>query len=497
MKCKSFMISLAILLGNSLISFASTASPTPFDWAFVRLDYARNEKVSQLKHFCEVIHRKASKAGRDDVMINFFDVNEKYCRMVRENKVPKRFVEKTAEFRNAFKNYYVQNYLAFYDILFVDRSGNICYSIRKELDSRQNLLDDDFSETPLGQCLRSAPGEEKFVDFHHYAASDEPASFFVEPVYKADKHLGWIVLQFAINKINSLFAGAEQLGQNGEVFVVDQQGRMLTESSFEGEPTILKKHLDNANIKVKFSEGKGHRTVIDYRGFRALTSFEVVEFLGTKWLVVAKVDESQITTEHFIQHRKYYGEKIIKHIAGLPPAGDDKKPSHPSRDRKIIRVDMDEFVKANHGELLKTIGVSTCTAIIATYPGKFGYLAHISPLDRIYGSGTTNLLGHITLKIKTYDIYKYERRRVRFVIVAKHFDSLMNAVNKLVDEGFLLSQISFLYHPQARCANVTYDYSEDNVCVQWLFDHKSLCSHMHHAGAAHNLDDIIKNYLGG
>ena len=192
-------------------------------------------------------------------------------------------------------------------------------------------------------------------------------------------------IRFRRMNLNSLFAGAEQLGETGETFLVNHQGYMLTESSFEGDSTILEKKLSNENIQAKFREKQGHRTVSDYRGFTVLTSFEVVEFMGTQWLVVAKVDEAQITTEHFMQHRKYYAEKVIHHLASLPVGRGKER--FPTTDQKIFRVDMDEFVKANHGELLETLGVSTCTAVIATYPGKFGYLAHISPLDRVYGTG--------------------------------------------------------------------------------------------------------------
>ena len=154
------------------------------------------------------------------------------------------------------------------------------------------------------------------------------------------------------------------------------------------------------------------------------------------------------------------------------------------------------FVKADHGEILKTLGVSTCTAVIATYPGKFGYLAHISPLDRIYGTDGTNLLGHITKKIKTYDVYKYERRRVRFVVIAPHFDSLMNIVDKLVDDGFLLSQISVLFHPQARCANVTYDYSQDQISVEWVPDQALASRCIHHGVDSHDLETIVRDSMG-
>ena len=483
-----------ILLALLVLSTAAGADKSPYDWALVRLDYARQEKVQQLRRFCERVHDLAARAREDEVMVKFFDVNLKCFTLAQEGTPPEEFTRKIAEFRKAFIEYYIENWLAFYDILFIDKRGRILYTIRRELDFEQNMFEGDLSRTPLAQCLRKNPQEEAFIDFHYYVASDEPAAFFVEPVRRDGQHIGWIVLQFAINKINSLFAGAEQLGETGEAIVVNRQGYMLTESNFEDDSTILKKRLDNRNIEAKFRERKGHRTVTDYRGFTALTSFEVFEFMGTQWLVVVKVDEAQVTTGHFMQHRNYYDERIVQYLA-QSQAGENED-SYPPTDRKIIRqVDMDEFVKASHDELLQTLGVSTCTAVVATYPGKFGYLAHISPLDRIYGGDATNLLGHVTKKIKTYDIYKFERRRVRFVIVARHLDSLIPIVEKLVEEGFLLAQISVMYHPQAKCANVVYDYSQDHLSVEWVPHQPSDVKYVQHAGASHNLETIVKRSI--
>ena len=486
------LLALVAVLG---LASSSWAEKSPYDWAFVRLDYARKEKVDQLKHFCGRIHDLASRAREDDVLAKFFEVNLKCFTLTREGTPSESFTKKTAEFRRAFNQYYIENWLAFYDILFVDKQGHVFYSIRRESDSGQTLFEGDLSRAPLARCLRDNPQEETFVDFHHYDASDEPAAFFVEPVHRDGEHLGWLVLQCAVNKINSLFAGVEQLGETGETFLVNHDGYMLTESNFEGDSTILEKKLSNENVQAKFQEKQGHRKVTDYRGFTALTSFEVVEFLGTRWLVVAKMDAAQTTTEHFMRHRNYYSERIVHDLASLPVGGG--KPPFPTTDRKLIRVDMDEFVRANHGELLKTLGVSTCTAVIATYPGKFGYLAHVSPLDKVYGTEGTNLLGHITKKIKTYDIYKYERRRVRFVVVANHFNSLANIVDKLVDEGFLLSQISVLHHPRAKCANVTYDYSKDQISVEWVLDQAAPNRLIHHGDDAHNLETVVKHLMGG
>ncbi len=216
--------------------------------------------------------------------------------------------------------------------------------------------------------------------------------------------------------------------------------------------------------------------------------------MGTKWLVVAKIDQSQITTEHFQQHNHFYNKQIAKYLSDYPVT--NQQQTGINYDNKTLRqVDMDEFFRADHDEILQTFGVSTCTAVVAMYPGKFGYLAHVSPLDNVYGGNSTDLIGSITKKIKTYDIYKYERPYVKFVIVARHLNSLESIVNKLVEEGFLLSQISIMYYPQARHARVVYDYSKDKLVVEWVIEQEPKSSCYQNANSAQNIGLIVKQCI--
>ena len=47
---------------------AITRTRGPFEWAFTRLDYARAEKVEQLRRFCDRIHGLAVQASQDRVV---------------------------------------------------------------------------------------------------------------------------------------------------------------------------------------------------------------------------------------------------------------------------------------------------------------------------------------------------------------------------------------------------------------------------------------------
>ena len=163
----------------------------------------------------------------------------------------------------------------------------------------------------------------------------------------------------------------------------------------------------------------------------------------------------------------------------------------------VIRVDMDEFVKADSGQVLKTVGsVSTCTAVVAHLPGKFGYLAHISPFDKVYGGTATNVLGHIVKKIKTYDIYKYERRLVRFVVVAGHLNTLAAIVDKLVQEGFLLSQLDVMHHPGAGAANISYEEASSTIHVEWIAERPDTGARIQRFETATNLGALVREAIG-
>jgi len=213
------------------------------------------------------------------------------------------------------------------------------------------------------------------------------------------------------------------------------------------------------------AEQRGHRVVADYRGCTALTSFEGVEFLGTRWLVVAKTDTDEIITEHYLQHGRYYSHKLLPHLraAPVPALRDLVSPTS----QETLRTDVDEFLKAENGERLHTFGVSTCTGVLAAYPGRFAYLAHTNPKDIVYGADGINPLGPMIMRIKAFDIYRCERRSVVFVVAGTHLKVLLPLMDKLIEGSSLLSQINVLYNPDAASASMSYDGLHNDLVVTW------------------------------
>ena len=458
--------------------------------AFNSLEKILEKKKVQVLKYCNGIHDLAKSVKQDETMRQFFDLKLKYYNLSKSAKMPPRAVSLIGQHKTRIVEHYIRRYQPFYDIMFIAKNGDIFFTMRKEADYHSNIFAGKLAETKLSRQLSKAPSE-CFVDFQYFFPSDEPAAFFVKPAYKGKEQIGWFAFQWAVNKLNSLCTDPEGLGLTGEVFLVNKAQYALTDSRFFSDSTIMKRHLSQDNVHAKFREKKGRKIVVDYRGFRVLSTFEVVPFLGSEYLILVKRDEDEIITEHYKTHRKDYRRQIVDYLASRSAkAGAGLKSG-----RKIAKVDMDEFVKVRKGERLQTPGVSTCTAIIGAYPGRFAYMGHVAPCDKLYNQNMTDLLGQIVRRIKVYDIYKYERRHVQFFIVANHTETFYNFVDKLLDEDFLLSQMTFLHDPRASVANVSYDYSDNNICVEWIMGQDRSTRKLQNAAEGDNLGMIMKQFL--
>ena len=457
---------------------------------FQRLDKIREEKKKQLFDYLEKINKNADAISTDSAMLGFFDIKNKYYQFQELKTPPEDLSQTIEELKQKINEHYIRNYLSFYDILFIDKDGNIFYTIRKEADYHKNIFRGELSKTVLARQLKMHPNE-TFVDYQYYAVSDEPSSFIVKPVIKDGLLAGWFVFQCAINKINNMFTQAKGLGATGEVFLVNKQNYMLTDSRFYGDSSILKRHLSRENIESKFRERAGHKTIIDYRGFRAFSSFKVCQIANSEWLLIAKIDEDEIITEQYKKKRKELRQSIFQSFSEENPRDCDTI----TTGIKPIVVDMDEFRKVNNREMICTFGVSTCTAVIVSFPERFAYMSHISNLDRIYGGDTTDLIGHMFKQINNFDIYKYELRELQVTIVANHFETIMNTIDRLVDEGLFLSQIRFIYNGDAQYARVIHDYVKNQTFVEWLMDRATGKRLRQCASDVKTIGDMIKSLM--
>ncbi|MGH1403449.1 MAG: methyl-accepting chemotaxis protein [Alphaproteobacteria bacterium] len=189
----------------------------------------------------------------------------------------------------------------YYDIFLFDLNGNLVYSVFKEADYATNINTGKWKKTDLGNVYRAArksgkAGQKFFYDFRSYAPSNEvPASFISTPVINEHGRMqGVLVFQMPIGRINDIMQAAAGMGKSGETYIVGEDHLMRSDSRFSKESTILETSVDGKTVQAALKGESGVDIVPDYRGINVVSAYTPFEFLGTKWVVLAEIDESEM-----------------------------------------------------------------------------------------------------------------------------------------------------------------------------------------------------------
>lgn len=219
----------------------------------------------------------------------------------------------------------------FYDIFLVDAfSGNIVYTVFKEVDFATNLLTGPYSNTNIADTFRKAvdsetPGSLHFVDFKPYAPSyNQPAAFISTPIYKDEKVIGVLIFQLPIDKINETMTGNNRweevgLGKTGESLLIGADSKLRTNSRLlvEDEQEFVNKLSENGVDRDVTDHIKNLKTVIgvlkveneaknkalrgetgieyttDYTGNEVMAAYRGIDFFGEKWALLATIAKDE------------------------------------------------------------------------------------------------------------------------------------------------------------------------------------------------------------
>lgn len=230
---------------------------------------------------------------------------------------------------------YVQQFLSefgYYDIFMVDsKSGNIVYSVFKELDFATSLIDGPYANTNFGRVFREAnkatsPDFIRLVDFEPYFPSYESAaSFIASPIFHNGKKIAVAIFQMPVDRINGLMTSNNRwkemgLGDSGETYLVGDDGLLRNNSRFliedkEGylnalrgagvnedtiklidakESSIQLQSVETEAAKEAISGMTGAKIVPDYRGVNVLSVYRPLDIKDVKWAILAEIDEAEV-----------------------------------------------------------------------------------------------------------------------------------------------------------------------------------------------------------
>jgi len=203
---------------------------------------------------------------------------------------------------------YLQKF-GYYDIFLVDPdSGDILYSVFKELDYSTSLIDGPYANTNFGEVFRKAnaatqPDIFYLVDYAQYFPSYEaPASFIASPIFDGTKKIGVAIFQMPIDALNAIMTERAGLGRSGESYLVGPDLLMRSDSYLDPENHSVTASfrrpetggVDTVAVREALASKTGSQIVIDYNGNPVLSAFAPVAVGDTIWALMAEIDEAEV-----------------------------------------------------------------------------------------------------------------------------------------------------------------------------------------------------------
>jgi len=204
-----------------------------------------------------------------------------------------------------------------YDIFLVDaETGNVVYTVFKEIDFGTSLRTGSFADTSLGRVFRQAASSNRrdAVFFGHFGAYlpsfTAPAGFIAAPILEGRKVTGVIIFQLPLDRINAVVGETLGMGKTGETYAIGPDRLFRTDSRFLDElgvkTTICnpKFKVDTQAVRQALDNGtSGTGRMLDYRNKPVLSSWGPAmihrgDGAGNepvKWAIVSEIDLTEVT----------------------------------------------------------------------------------------------------------------------------------------------------------------------------------------------------------
>ena len=270
--------------------------------AFSQLESVRTIKKNQIKNYISSLKSSLLVLNGDPSVATAL---KQFTEVTVDNKVyDPQWQAVDKEYSEHFER--VNEINAWYDLFLIDLSGNILYSAAKESDLGLNIDDPILVQSSIKEVFdkakNAAVGELAISDFKPYPPSNnEPAAFIMTKVIdKMGQTIGFIALQFPVNKVNEIMQQRDGMGKSGETYLVGKDKRMRSDSfldpknhsilaSFAGN--VKNNGVDTEAVTLAFNGESASKLIIDYNGNSVLSSFSTIDIGDFKWALIAEIDE--------------------------------------------------------------------------------------------------------------------------------------------------------------------------------------------------------------
>ncbi len=222
--------------------------------------------------------------------------------LIAEIDVAEAFCPKDENGTYFFKKY--TDKYGYYDLFLMNPDGYCFYTVARESDYRTNFVNGKFSSSNLGAVTREVLQTKRFgfADFRPYEPSNgAPAAFVAQPCVQDGKVELVIALQLPLEGVNNIMGVRAGMGETGETYLVGPDKLMRSDSFLDAvNHTVAasfrnpsKGAVDTDAANAALNGETDVKIVIDYNGNPVLSAYTPVDIYGTRWALLAEIDESE------------------------------------------------------------------------------------------------------------------------------------------------------------------------------------------------------------
>ncbi|MEM0912039.1 MAG: methyl-accepting chemotaxis protein, partial [Pseudomonadota bacterium] len=218
------------------------------------------------------------------------------------------------------------NQFGYYDIFIADPStGNIVYSVYKELDYATSLKSGPYRNTGIADAFNKAlkatePGQVFLSALDKYLPSYEAiAGFLSAPIFDGNTLVGILIFQVPMDKLNGIMTRSgkweeQGYGNSGQTFLVNSNKTLLTENRLFLEDShsylalldksqsqnaskikasgtsVGSQSFENGAIEEALTGSTGFQQIKDYRGIDVFSAYTPIRFGDSQLALMAELD---------------------------------------------------------------------------------------------------------------------------------------------------------------------------------------------------------------
>ncbi len=198
----------------------------------------------------------------------------------------------------------------YYDLLLIDKLGNVIFSILHEDDLGSNLNSGFLRNTPLAEAQRSALAllDTQLTPVALYEPSgNQPAVFIVTPLLRDGRPIGTLAFQLDLNRLTQVTADNTGLGGTGETVLAQREGdhalyvgplSRISKAAFRYRVPLTE---TASPMRSALSGEVGMGVTQDYVGVDIVSVWRYLPSLGWGMVVKMDVDEALAAAQRLRQ----------------------------------------------------------------------------------------------------------------------------------------------------------------------------------------------------